>query len=118
MKTSFRIYILLLIFILLFFTSVNASNINMDLSPYESNNMINESLSENTSNLTQNSTQVNTSNANLSANDISNTSRVTSVTTTSEDDNFLSVGNILSIMIIVIGILLIFLAIAILIRFK
>ena len=45
MKKIFKIYMLLLILILLFFTTVNASNINMNLQPYDSlvgNNVPNE----------------------------------------------------------------------------
>ena len=126
MKKLFKIYMLLLILILLFFTTVNASNINMNLQPYDSL-VENNAPSENTNNISNETVEpsnevsdFNTDTVEPSDEDVTNTvetPRITSITT-SEEDNFFTVENILSIAIIVIGILLILLAIAILIRLK
>ncbi|MBQ3146046.1 MAG: hypothetical protein IJB90_05835 [Clostridia bacterium] len=125
MKNLLKISILFLLFALMFFPCVNTFAINMDLDSDtntavnsstdtivdESNNSINEDLFEENSEdptedpFAEEETTINT-----------NSPTVTS--TSSNDDGFLTIENILSIIIIVIGIILIFLAIAILIRCK
>ena len=121
MKKLFKINIFLPILILLFFTTVNASSINMNLAPYDS--LVVENNNTTSNEIVETSNEVsdfNTNNVESSDEDVSNaveTPKITSVTT-NEEDNFLTVENILSIVIIVIGILLILFAGAILIRFK
>lgn len=117
MKKSFKILILITLFFVAFSTIVNASSIIMDLEDYTQNNT-NIEL-ENT--FEDNTSTNNVQNQNVSETqsvDEDDTPRTTSSTTVSNNDEFLTVENILSIIIIVIGLLLIFLAIAILIRFK
>lgn len=120
MKNLFKICTLIFLIFLLFITCVNASNINMNLQSNEINSAVDENLVEdeytfNETNITENATIDESSNVNTY--DPVDTPRVTS-TTTSEDKEFLTVENILSIIIIVIGILLTLLAGAILIRIK
>lgn len=119
MKKIFKTFTLLFILSLICITCVDASNINMNLDNNITSNEVNaleENFNENS--LSENETL--NINVNNTVNDDIDTSspRVASTTTTSQDDIFLTVENILSIIIIVIGILLVFLAIAILIRFK
>ncbi len=119
MKISLKFIISIFLILLLLTTCVNAANINMNLIANDISNS-----TENTSNefdLNENAISNDVSNnidssATETSNSVSNP-RVSS-TTVSEDNNFLTAENILSVMIIVIGILLIFLAIAILVRFK
>ena len=106
MKISFRITMIIILFLILAITTVNASGILMNLEDYTPNTS-DENLS---AQISSNTTRTETNNENDSPRVISST--------TSEDDEFLTVENILSIIIIVIGILLILLAVAILIRFK
>ena len=116
-------YIKLLISLILIFTFlvtfVSATNINMNLLTSDYNNTSSSTVENNTVNSVNNE-NVNSDNNNLNEaneNAISentNTAqemnqRVTSVTTDSNED-FLNAENILSIIIIVIGILLILLA--------
>ena len=96
MKNISKICILFLIFILFFYSSINtfAVDINMD-------------------NIDSTQSEISTQEEQSS-----NSNLPTVITTSSNDDEFLTIENILSIVIIVIGIILIFLAIAILIRCK
>ena len=108
MKKIFRICMLLFLLSLFLFTSVNAVSIDMDLgdmTPADVEGIVEEALDENIE---------------LNIDDTERDDSSPRVTTTknTDDDEFLTVENILSIVIIVIGILLILLAIAILIRFK
>ena len=129
MRNILKITILLLIFSFLFFISnVKASSINMDL--------FDSSENENTSDTSYDDTLYDGGTSSdyeydedaLYANDdlldesdytigTSQTSAPSSVSVNSTNDNeFFTIENILSIIIIVIGIILIFLAIAILVR--
>ena len=129
MRNILKITILLLIFSFLFFISnVKASSINMDL--------FDSSEHENTSDTSYDDTLYDGGTSSdyeydedtLYANDdlsdesdytigTSQTSAPSSVSVNSTNDNeFFTIENILSIIIIVIGIILIFLAIAILVR--
>lgn len=117
MKKSFKILILITLFFVAFSTIVNASSIIMDLEDYTQNNTnieLENTFEDNTS--TNNVQNQNVSE--IQTQDTDDSARISSSTTVSDDDEFLTVENVLSIIIIVIGILLIFLAIAILIRFK
>lgn len=142
MKKTYKIFIILAFFLLVLTTNIYASSVVMDL---ESNN-INSNINQNENNFIYNNTNennpvtsntLNVNNSNnfndFSQNDIADntadnsissssstvqTSNPVVTTTSSNDDNFLTVENILSISIIVIGVLLIFLSIAILIRCK
>lgn len=141
MKKTYKIFIILAFFLLVLTTNIYASSVVMDL---ESNNVNSNINQPSTNNFVYNNTNDNnpvTSNA-LNVNNYSNnfndfsqnnvadnntdnsisstvqTSNPVVTTTSSNDDNFLTVENILSISIIVIGVLLIFLSIAILIRCK
>ena len=122
MKISFKILILAILFSLLFILNINAANISMDLEDYnqtittnETNNTIDNNVLANESG---NEVDNNTLNQETDITDDEDISPRTTSTTTSNDDEFLTMENVLSIIIIVIGILLVFLAIAILVRFK
>ena len=115
MKNQYKISALIFLIVLFFITCVSATNsgINMNLiSNTTQNNFANSN--NDTNNITQNQGINNTNNINnYSSNNVRN------VTATSQDNNgFLTIGNILAIILIVIGILLILLGIAILVRFK
>lgn len=104
MRITLKILLIFTLILLVFIPSVKAFGINMNLVPNTiENNEINNTTSNNTSN--------------ENTNTFSNTSRSVTVTS-SDDDEFLTVENVLSIILIVIGILLILLGIAIIIRFK
>lgn len=107
MKKIFKIGAVTLLFLIICITTANAAGIVINLEDYAQSNTVNDNL--------QNIVSDEETNISEDVNDDS--PRVTS-TTTSDDDEFLTVENILSIIIIVIGVLLIFLAIAILIRLK
>ena len=112
MKKIFKIYMLLFLTSLFMLTSVNAFSINMNLDntlAADTTNIVQEYSNEN--DLSEDETLNNDTKTNDSS------PRVTT-TRNSEEDEFLTVENVLSIIIIVIGILLILLAIAILVRFK
>lgn len=137
MKKTYKIFIILAFSLLILTTNIYASSVVMDL---ESNN-INNNINQNADNLNTNPDNLITSNTfnennvnsfnefsqnNIIDNTTENNSSSSNVqtsnpvvtTTSSNDNNFLTVENILSISIIVIGVLLIFLSIAILIRCK
>lgn len=117
MKNFLKFFILNFIFFLFLTTSVNASSVNMDLPLDEFNSeTTNTSVSDQNEIFTEN-TENNSDSSNIENSEVQNNPRVTSVTT-SESEDFLTIENIFSIIIIVIGILLILLAGAILIRFK
>lgn len=112
MKKIFKIFILLSLVLLFFITPINAFSINMNLEDTQvpdTTDIVEQSQPE------DNSLEISTNNNSTETNDSS--SRVT-VTRTTDEDEFLTVENVLSIIIIVIGLLLIFLSIAILIRLK
>lgn len=130
MKTIFKIFVFVILFLVLCLKSVNASTILMNLEDYSQSNTNTQLENTNENNvenqldgnlLNENSNTAISQNQNISkvqTRDTDDSPRVSSSTTVSDNDEFLTVENILSIIIIVIGILLIFLAIAILIRFK
>lgn len=100
MKNTLKICILVILFIFILVPFTNTFAIDTDLDDYE--NQIDDTPQEDY----EEEENPPTSNA------------PTVTTTSSEDDEFLNIENILSIIIIVIGIILIFLAIAILVRCK
>lgn len=115
MKTSFRIFLLIFLVFLLFITHVMASNIDMNL---PSDEFIDENLTENTYTANEIESDAETpveNESDLTDTETAETPRVVSTSST-ENDEFLTAENIISIIIIVIGILLIFLAGAILVR--
>ena len=103
MKIVSKIFITFVVFILFLIPTIKSFGINMDL---RSNNAVDDTTNNIVANI---STTDNTS--------VSNDFRTVTVTS-SDDDEFLTIENILSVILIVIGILLIFLGIAIIIRFK
>ena len=127
MKTSLKIIFILIIFILLFMPSIKSFGINMNLiSNIIEDNTINDDYADSYTNDidviddTDDMDDTNTSTT-YNSNSISNPSNTSpkTVTVTSTNNNeFLTVENILCIILIVIGILLVFLGIAIIIRFK
>lgn len=108
MKKIFKIGAVTLLFLIICITTANAAGIVINLEDYAQQS---STLDSNLENI------VSDEEIDISE-DEENTPRVTSTKTSSYDDEFLTVENILSIIIIVIGVLLIFLAIAILIRLK
>lgn len=124
MKTTFKILMLIILFSILFISTVNAASILMNLEDYtqnvqnavqDENNLVDINTTENQ--LDNNILDNQTNSVNESEDEDDNL-RVTYSTTSSDDDNFLTTENILSIIIIVIGVLLVFFAVAILIRIK
>mgnify|MGYP003302472736 CR=1 FL=1 len=124
MKTTFKILMLIILFSILFISTVNAASILMNLEDYtqnvqnavhDENNLVDTNTTENQ--LDNNILDNQTNSVNESEDEDDNL-RVTYSTTSSDDDNFLTTENILSIIIIVIGVLLVFFAVAILIRIK
>lgn len=103
MKNILKVLTISILFILFFIPTIKSFGINMNL---EYNTFEN-----NTSNNI-------VSNINTSDNNSANNYPKTVTVTSSDDDEFLTVENILSVILIVIGILLIFLGIAIIVRFK
>lgn len=128
MKKNLKICVFITLFLAIFVTSVNSSSISMDLEYYDQSNT--NIQSENYIYDNDLNNPVENRNGNHNHNNFLNEETnnleteneyipiITSPATTSDDDKFLTVENILSIIIIVIGVLLIFLAVAILIRFK
>ena len=115
MKKIFKIFVLLTLFFLLLLNSVSAFSINMNLentAQTDTTNIVKENSTQN--NLSENETL----NNNTDDTETDNSSSKITTNKTTKEDEFLTIENILSIIIIVIGILLIFLSIAILIRFK
>ena len=114
MKNISKIKVLIFLIILFLISSVNSYGINMNLEntiSTNTTNIVQESLTE------DNSLEENINNDNDDTETENSSPKVTTTNKTDEDE-LLTVENILSIIIIVIGILLIFLSIAILIRFK
>ena len=105
MKNILKIYILFIIIMLVFTPYIKASSVNMNLD-YNIDNSY-ESEPEIDNNAFDNSTNTSGTSSNSPT-----------VTTDSSNNDFLTIENILSIIIIVIGIILIFLGIAIIIRCK
>ena len=108
MKGILKILFVTIFFLLLLLTNVNASEILMNLEDYTSNNSTTETYVPSTDSYVSDAPVVDRED---------NSPKVTSNSKTDESE-ILTVQNGLSIIIIVIGILLIFLAVAILIRFK
>lgn len=108
---------LLIMFILLIFAltiTVNATDINMNLdnNSTTTNTVDNSVVDNNTINETSNNTSTTTSN-------VTDTSYLSPIVTTSSTQNTgLGLNNILNVLLIVIGLLLVFLAIAIILRLK
>lgn len=129
MKTIFKIFMLIILFSLLSITCVNAASImmNLDSNPLINNQTnedvdVNDIIDSNAVNATTEDETVNNimnNEINSVVNNSENSTPQTITTkTVSNDDEFLTIENILSIIIIVIGVLLIFLSVAILIRCK
>ena len=105
MKNVSKIIIIFILFILLLIPTIESFGIDMNLTP---NILENNTFDDTTNSIVSNTTD-NTS--------VTNNPRTITVTS-SDNDEFLTVENILSVILIVIGILLIFLGIAIIVRFK
>lgn len=105
MKNVSKILIIFILFILLLIPTIESFGIDMNLTP---NILENNTFDDTTNSIVSNTTD-NTS--------VTNNPRTVTVTS-SDNDEFLTVENILSVILIVIGILLIFLGIAIIVRFK
>ena len=105
MKNVSKILIIFILFILLLIPTIESFGIDMNLTP---NILENNTFDDTTNSIVSNTTD-NTS--------VTNNPRTITVTS-SDNDEFLTVENILSVILIVIGILLIFLGIAIIVRFK
>lgn len=127
MKKLYKIFTIIIFFLIFLTTHIYASSVVMDLDSDVINmNTINNMNRNNftvSNNLNQNDEFNNSSQNTFTNNDAVNSSNLQTsnpvvTTTSSNDDNFLTVENVLSISIIVIGVLLIFLSIAILIRCK
>lgn len=103
MKNISKTLVILILFVLFFIPAIKSLGINMNLEPM---------------NIQTNTTDDNNLAANTHNNTSSSTFHKTVTVTSSDDDEFLTIENVLSIILIVIGILLIFLGIAIIIRFK
>lgn len=121
MKKIFKFSIFLFILFFISITSVHALDINMNLQSNTVNNQTSENANTNT--LDENTVSNNELQNNNTNNSVENMTDSSSdngprVTSTSSEDEFLTIENILAIIIIVIGILLVFLSIAILIKFK
>ena len=108
MKKTFKIFMFVTLFLIIFITTVSATGISMNLDDYIPNTSEVENIVSETNSLLTDETEIE---------DEDDSPRVVS-TSTSSDDEFLTAENVLSIIIIVIGLLLVFLAIAILIRIK
>ena len=118
MKKIFKTCILLFLILLLSSTYVHAFNINMNLEDYtpsNTQNAVQENSIEN--DLSENET-LNNDIDNAESDETNNSSPKLTTVKNSDDSEFLTFENVLSIIIIVIGILLIFLAVAILIRLR
>lgn len=117
MKKLCIFFIIFSIILCISISHIEATNIDMDLpdNDYEYNTSSLDSSSNEINNDTQNNSM---SNSNSSANNTSPVSNPQITVTSTRDTEFLTIENILSIIIIVIGIILIFLGIAIMIRCK
>lgn len=129
MKNLFKLILLFFVLLLLIFIlTANVYGINMDLDLLDN---INEDSSNNTMDLLDNTDQDSlnaiydsdfesntTADTSFNTTDTSNLSNPQITITSNKDNEFLTIENILSVTIIVIGIILIFLGIAIIIRCK
>lgn len=119
MKNLLKIYILFTLFVFVFIPCVNSFAIDMDLDSYENTTIDSDTTNNETDFYDDLMDNDSTYEEEYVEEDVdADTNSPTVTTTSSEDDEFLTIENILSIIIIVIGIILIFLAIAILIRCK
>ena len=110
MKKLCIFFIIIFVILCMSFSHVSAVNISMDLP--DDNEETNASYNEQENNVETSS---------ISSSDTSNTSSISNpqiAVTSSRNNEFLTIENILSVTIIVIGIILIFLGIAIIIRCK
>lgn len=112
MKKLYISFIIIFVILCMPFLRVEAFNINMDLP--DNTEETNTSYNEEENNVETNSL----SNSNASTANTSSVSNPQITVTSARDNEFLTIENILSIIIIVIGIILIFLGIAIMIRCK
>lgn len=113
MNKLFKFFLILFCLILIGFSTVYAVDIDMNIENDNiQNNTINESIPRND---VSNSSTNNISNS--PSNTVTNAPAKTSTTTTSEDFH-LSVSDIINIILISVGVVLILLGIAILIRLK
>lgn len=125
MKTTFKILTIFILFSILFISTVNAASILMNLEDYTQNiqNTVQDENNLDDTNITENQLDNNSTNDQTNivnepeSEDEDDSTRVT-YSAASNDGEFLTTENILSIIIIVIGILLVFFAVAILIRIK
>lgn len=119
MKFTFKFLLILILFILFFIPNTKCFGINMNLmsNDFESNTINDEYTDTYTNYINDVDDSNNIDNSNSISNTDSTPSKTVTVTST-DSDEFLTVENVLSIILIVIGILLIFLGIAIIIRFK
>jgi len=118
MKKTFKIFILLFLTLLLSLTYVDAFNINMNLEEYTASNTANTAQENLVENDFSENEVLNIDVDNTENEEADNSSPKITTTKNSDDDEFLTAENVLSIIIIVIGILLVFLAVAILIRLR
>lgn len=116
MKKFLKLFVVIVTFSILFISNVNATGIIMNLenqTDFSNNNIQNETENEFVNNVLNEQENI----TEPEVEDENDSPRVTSSKATS-DDEFLTTENILSIILIVIGVLLIFLGVAILIKFK
>lgn len=112
MKRNIKILSILVILLLFVSTISLATDINMNLQPGNSVNANDTSLNSENTNVFSNTTQ-NT----FEDDDFNEASQSTSITSSSSvEDESLGITNILNILLIVVGVVLILLGIAILIR--
>lgn len=100
MKRTIKYISVLFLFLLFFNSCCLATDINMNLQSNVETNQVDDTISQNE--ITQNTP---------------NYTNISSSTSTSNDDTF-SIGNIINIFLVVVGIVLILLGLAILIRLK
>lgn len=116
MKKFFKCTIIVIALFLISFTSVYAVGIDMDLNTNIDNSINNENELDNSTDILNNANLSNTSSANTSSNYISNTPKIS---TSGNEENFsLSISDIVNIILISVGLVLIFLAVAILLKLR
>ena len=112
MSKTFKIIIILLIMIFAINTiTSNAASINMNL---EAENAVTDENTEEATNSTDTNTVSNTTSNTTSSDSSSDSANVTKLSSLPESE--LGLANIINILLIAVGVILIFLAIAILIR--
>lgn len=114
MKRVVNVFLIIILLILINFSSVYAVGINMDLTTDNTN--VDNAIVNTTDNTIDNTTDNTTSNISEENLDIQAPMKV-STTSTSEDFH-LTVSNIIDIILIAVGIVIIFLAIAILLKIR